>query len=177
MNIRIPALATAAALLAAVAMSTPASARTIATGCKAAPGMHLATTASYRLALRVGMPEKMYTRAQVRKMHPRHGEVMLRGSMSGSGMQMSGATRHLEVQLCSRGNRAVLTNAHPRITITDDTAKGMSMNVPIAVMEGIGAGVADLHYGNNVAMPGGHKFTVRVSLNGQRASLRISSPR
>jgi hypothetical protein len=45
----------------------------------------------------------------------------------------------------------------------------LAMNVPVAVMEEIGAGTADLHYGNNVPMPGGHRFTVTATLKGQKA--------
>lgn len=122
------------------------------------------------------MPEMMYTQAQVRKMHPKHGEVMLRGKMMG-GMHMGGAMRHLEVQICSKKSRAVVTNAHPRIVVVDETVKGMPMSVPVAVMEGVRKGVADLHYGNNVAMPAGHKFKVTVTLKGERAVFYVKSPR
>lgn len=52
----------------------------------------------------------------------------------------------------------------------------MPMNVPVTVMEGIGAGTADLHYGNNVAMPGGQRFTVTVTLKGQKAVFNVTSP-
>ena len=53
----------------------------------------------------------------------------------------------------------------------------MAMNVPVAVMEGIGAGGADLHYGNDVPMPGGHRFTVTVTLKGQKAVFKVTSPK
>lgn len=169
----------AVALTATAAVSTAAA--TPVTGCKPGAGTHIVVTSSYRFALRVGMPEKMYTPAQARKMHPKSGEIMLRGKMSGGmgmgGMPMGGAMRHLEVQICSKKTRSVITDAHPTIVVTDDTAKGMPMNVPIAVMEGVGEGIADLHYGNNVRMPAGHRFTVTVKLKGQRAVFHVRSPK
>ena len=140
-------------------------------GCTAKPGTYRAATASYRFVLQVTMPQKMYTQAQVRQMHPKSGEVMLRGSMSAMGGSMAGM-RHLEVQICTRASLAVVTNAMPMIRLRDDTT-GKTKIVPVAVMEGIGTGVADLHYGNNVAMTAGHSFTVTVQVKGEKATFHF----
>jgi len=59
--------------------------------------------------------------------------------------------------------------AHPRIVVTDTTGKRVTMAVPVAVMEGVGEGASDLHYGNNVTLAAGHKLVVKVLLNGQQA--------
>lgn len=140
-------------------------------GCVAKPGTYRAATASYRFVLKVTMPEKMYTQAQVRAMHPKAGEVMLRGPMSGMGGSMAGM-RHLEVQICMRVTSAVVTNAMPMIRVRDEATR-KTMMVPVAVMEGIGEGVADLHYGNNVAMTAGHSFTVTVQVKEEKATLHF----
>lgn len=177
-NVRIPLFGAALLALAAVApvgatvAGTHASA---ATGCKAAPGTQSGVTPSYRFALRVTMPEQMYTPAQVRKMHPKHGEVMLRGIMAMGGMSMGGM-RHVEVQICSAKTRAVVTNASPTIVLVDNSSN-TTMKVPVAVMEGIGEGVADLHYGNNVTMSPGHRYTITVTLNGERAVFHTRLPK
>jgi hypothetical protein len=92
------------------------------------------------------------------------------------GMKMGGSTRHLEVHICLRKNRAVVTDADPTITLIGHKAKAMPMNVPVAVMEGIGAGAADLHYGNDMPMPGGHRLTVTVTVKGQKAVFHVTSP-
>jgi hypothetical protein len=102
---------------------------------------------------------------------------MLRGSMTMGGMTMGGSQRHLEVQICSRPTSAVITNANPTITVMDMSAHGMAMKVPVAVMQGVGKGTADLHYGNNVAMPAGHRFTVTVTVKGERAVFHVVSPK
>lgn len=48
--------------------------------------------------------------------------------------------------------------------------------VPAAMMRGVGAGMDDLHYGNNVKMTGGQTFTVAVMLKGERAGFRLRMP-
>jgi hypothetical protein len=169
------AVAAVAAVASAMAATAPAS-RRLVKDCSAGKGVHIATTPTYRMAVHVGMPEMMYTPAQVRKLHPKSGEVMLRGNMM-MGMKMGGSTRHLEVHICLRENRAVITNAHPKITLMGQNAHAMPMRVPVAVMEGIGAGAADIHYGNDVPMPGGHRFTVTVTLKGQEAEFDVTSPK
>lgn len=155
-----------------------AAARSTVVGCKTGLGIHSALTASYRFALRVGMSEQMYTPAQVKKMHPKGGEVMLRGTMSGmAGMSMSGSMRHVEVQICNRSTGAVLTNANPTVFVIDDSSGGMTMKMPVAVMEGVGAGPSDLHYGNNVTMAAGHNYRIRVSLKGQTVIFHLRLPK
>ncbi len=127
-------------------------------------------TKSYVFALDIGPVEQMYTQAQVNAKHPKSGEVMLSGSMSGgmSGMASSSGERHLEVHICTPSGMVVM-HAHPTIVVSDPMAKTMSMTVPISTMEGIGEGAADYHYGNNVDLTAGHKITVTVELNGQKA--------
>ena len=121
-------------------------------------------TPSYVLALQIGPVETMYTPAQAKAKHPTSGEIMLAGKMVGgmAGMDMgSGSQRHLEVHICTPSGK-VVTGAHPAITVN-------GAMVPVAVMEGVGEGTADLHYGNNVNLEPGQKVTVVVTLAGQKA--------
>jgi len=165
------------AAIAPIGASVAGTTTTTAVGCKAEAGVHITVTPTYRFALRIEKPVKMYTPAQVRKMHPKHGEVMLRGKMTSmGGMSMGGSMRHLEVQICSREKSTVVTNANPTIVLVDTSSK-KTTKVHIAVMEGIGEGVADLHYGNNVVMPAGHRFTITVTLKGERAVFHVRRPR
>ncbi len=121
-------------------------------------------TPSYVFALSIGPNETMYTPAQVKAKHPTSGEVMLAGKMVGgmAGMEMGGGTqRHLEVHICTPAGK-VVTGAHPAITVN-------GAMVPVAVMQGVDEGAADLHYGNNVNLEAGQKVTVVVTLAGQKA--------
>lgn len=88
----------------------------------------------------------------------------------------SSASRHLEVHICSTTTGRVITDAEPTITVTDSSEGNMSTRVPIAVMEGIGQGTSDLHYGNNVVMAGGHDYTVLVQLGSQTAVFHLRIP-
>ena len=137
-----------------------------------------ATTASYKLTLAVGPTEAMYTMDEVKAKHPKSGEVMVGASMSMGGMSMGKANRHLEVHVASRATGKVVTNASPTITLTDTSAMGgmaMSQKVEAMAMQGIGEGVADLHYGNNVKLTAGHVYKVVVTVKGEKANFSFKA--
>ena len=98
---------------------------------------------------------------------------------SGSAMPGSGvgaSARHLEIHICSLADGSVVQDAQPTIRVVDQSSGGMTTQVPVAVMEGIGMGTADLHYGNNLDMPAGHAYTVTVTLNSDIATFNIHTP-
>jgi len=120
----------------------------------------------------------MWTPAQVKAKHPTSGEVMLMGSMGGAPMAMGGLQRHLEVHITSRVTKKVVMGAHPTISAIDTTAtNAMAIKVPVAEMEGVNAGAADLHYGNNVNLVADHVYKITVNLRGVRAVFQIKSPK
>jgi hypothetical protein len=163
-------------VVAALVGSSVAATRPVVVGCRAEAGKRVALTRSFRFTLRLGPVENMFMPRQVRATHPKHGEVMLRGTMTRAAMLTGGPIRHLEVQICSRQTRAVVTTANPTIVVRDQTVK-RTERLPVSVMEGIGEGVADLHYGNNIAMPARHRYVVTVSWRGERARFRLSPHR
>lgn len=110
---------------------------------------------------------------QVRANHPKHGEAMLRGTMSSSTSLLTGGpVLHLEVQICTKGTSAVVTDAKPRIVVIDETI-GRTRKMPVAVMEDIAVGKADLHYGNNIGMAPKHRYLVKVSWRRQRVTFPV----
>ena len=141
------------------------------------PSPQTKSTASYVFKLSIGMAEQMWTPAQVRAKHPKTGEVMLMGSMAGA-MSMGGSQRHVEVNITSRATGKVVTGAHPTISATDmSMMNAMAVKVPVAAMQGVMAGAADMHYGNNVALVGGHMYKVTVTLNGERVVFQMRAPK
>jgi hypothetical protein len=163
---RIRSLMVAPVLAAAVGAPLASGAHAMGGPCSAG---EVLKSKSYVFALSIGPLEQMYTPAQVKAKHPKSGEVMFSGTMSGgmSGMGTSASSdRHLEVHICNTAG-TVVRDAHPMIVVTDPKAKTMSMSVPIATMEGVTAGPSDYHYGNNVALTAGDKITVTVKLTGQ----------
>ncbi len=122
----------------------------------------------YRVTLMVGPGEAMYTQAQVRRVHPTAGEIMLRGSMMMGGMGMAMLNRHLEVHVLDR--RTMRPASNPLVSITYQALSPLMrrpVQVPVAVMVGLSMDMSDIHYGNNVSMAGG---TYRVSVHVNRAS-------
>jgi hypothetical protein len=146
----------------------------LAVPASAAGDVHvLRTTASYHLMLSVGPKETMYTAAEVKAKHPTSGEVMLDDGMSMGGMAMGAGNRHLEVQVKSRTTNRVLSLMPSSIMLTDTSAmSGMAMGdkVHVMAMYGIGQGMSDLHYGNNVKLTAGHKYKVTATVKGEKAS-------
>ena len=167
------AFALVAALAPATAIAAPNDSSSA--GCNGGAGTSLVATQNYRFQFHIGMPERMYTAAQVKKMHPKSGEMMISGDMTMAGMSMgsTSATRHLEVQICSKKTGAVITNAHPTITVKD--SMGMVTHVAPATMRGVNAGMGDIHYGNNVKTPIGQAFTTKVALHGETAVFHNSA--
>jgi hypothetical protein len=136
-------------------------------------------TKSYVYALSIGPTEAMYTPAQVKSEHPKSGEVMLSGQMTGGMAAMTTSPtgqRHLEVHICSRTGSVVM-GAHPSIVVADPMAKTMLMTVPVATMEGVGEGASDYHYGNNVELAAGDHITVTVALKGEQAVFHTTVPK
>ena len=163
----------AAVVLASTACSSAHRATVV--GCKDEAGKRIAVTRHYRFTLLIGNVENMYMRRQVRANHLKHGEMMLAGTMSMGAAMTGGPIRHLEVQICSGARQAVVTTARPKIVV-DDTTKHRVLTLPVSVMEGIGEGVGDLHYGNNVAMPAKHRFVVTVAWKGEGAAFQLVLP-
>ena len=123
----------------------------------------------------------MYSPQQVRHVHPKGGEIMLSGHMQGSGMSgMSGgssmsrmgAMKHLEVHICTRHGRRVVTSPMPKIMLTSGQVTHM---IPVATMEGVRGGVADLHFGNNVELERGHVYRVDVTEGSDHAMFHFTA--
>jgi len=158
-----------AIVIAGVASTAAASEYSVAVGCRPETGKQIVDTRDYRFTLLVGHAENMYMRRQVRASHPKQGEEMLRGYMTPTAMLLApGPIRHVEVQICVRTTQAVVTDAWPKIVIKDTTS-AKTLTLPISVMEGIGEGAADLHYGNNLPMPARHRYIVTVTWRADRA--------
>ena len=166
---------------------------------------HLVRTAGYELVAAAGPIEATYTQAQVASQHPATGEMMIRGEMMGEpGMAMSGdsgpgmssagptgtgmgaspggpsplgAYRHVEVHICSRASGQVVQNAAPAMTLVDTSEHGLTQQLPIAVMQGVHSGTADMHYGNNARMIQGHHYALNVTINGEHAKFDLGAAR
>jgi hypothetical protein len=101
---------------------------------------------------------------------PANAEVMLGGTMT---MVDGPSAQHLEIHICQKGGGQVVTAADPTIVFMD-VSSGGTTPINVATMQGVGAGQSDLHYGNNVSAPVGHRFVVTVTVHGETAMLSFT---
>jgi hypothetical protein len=154
----------------------------LAVGCRAVNAADQAVkTRTYVFLLHVGNPEKMLmiSPQQAKSRHIISGELMVGGSMAGMSadtMKSHMATHHLEVHICDRASGKVVGSAMPSITVAPSSG-GPPEHLSVAVMEGIQAGIADLHYGNNVTLRPGANYTITVRLGADRAAFKYTAPR
>jgi hypothetical protein len=169
----LPALAAVFAVAAAAVLSSTHASTAGGAGCTIPVGSLQATTAHHLFALDVGPMEAMYSPSEAKAKHPGGGEIMLGGAMSNVPGPPAPA-RHLEVHICSKDGSQVVQNANPVITLADLTSNGRPLSIPVAVMEAVGQGVADLHYGNNVLMPADHTYLVTVIAGADTAAFQLT---
>jgi hypothetical protein len=138
-------------------------------------------TANYTLLLHVVSPQNMYTPQQVKQQNPTDGEVMFSGTMvmppGMQGMSMSNTSypagwRHMEVHVYARSTNAVIRNASPIMTVTNDLT-GQKRTVPKVTMQSVTDGPSDLHYGNNVYLPSGYAYTATVQVGDDVATFHF----
>ena len=86
-------------------------------------------------------------------------------------MSGMGEMSHLDVHICTRQGDKVVTAPSPTIMMAS-VAK--SQMVPVAKMEGVGEGLKDFHFGNNVQMMKGQTYTVRVTEASDHAVFHVT---
>jgi hypothetical protein len=137
--------------------------------------MATATVASYRVVLMIGANEPMYTLADYRAHHYKTGEIILKGMMPPMMKMAPGGMlvpHHLEVHIYNTRTGAVVSSASVAITLTDMRTKKSIMVAPL-LMQGIGAGKQDLHYGNMVLLMTEH-YVVDVWINGHHVRYAVN---
>jgi hypothetical protein len=122
------------------------------------------TTKHYLIVLNVVPPEHMYPPAVAARVHPKEGELNIRGTMA----PITSIARHFEAHVYSLATGKPIHGAHPSITVVDHTAR-TSEQVRVTIMQDVIVGARDYHYGNNANMAYGHDFTITVKLNGEQA--------
>jgi len=169
--------------VAACGSSSPSRSASVAAACRASGRFDQTHTTSAHVFLLHLSPREsmlMLTPAEAKAKHITTGELMVGGKMSmetSSGTMSGGmTTRHLEIHICRRASGTVVTDARPSITVSPPPGGGNGQ-IPVAVMEGVTAGVADQHYGNNVALRRGATYTITVRVGNDSASFKATVPR
>jgi hypothetical protein len=155
-------------LVAASAVASSALARPVAKAGPCSSGT-VAKTGSYTFALVLGPRQEMYMPSEVQERKLKTGQVMLGGEMAMIEKVPAGMKVYdLAVHICTKSG-AVVTQLKPTITVKP--AGGKARPLAVAYMAGVGKGLSDYHYGNDVLLKPGSKVTVTVSFKGKGANV------
>lgn len=131
----------------------------------------------YRFELEVLPPEPFYTQAQVDSDHVQKGMLVIRGASPVGPNAPSMPDHHLVVHLFDRTTGKAVTGAAVEMTFQTIDSEGRPVGpahqVPVVEMQVIGKGPSTTHYGNNVNLPGGKRYQVRVTANGVTATFDV----
>jgi len=120
-------------------------------------------TADHVVVINVLPGEEMYSRTQFDQHHPVVGELALEGE----GTPLTSDYRHVEAHIYDRSTGLPTTSVVPRIEVANRTTGQVSIVNPVQ-MQDVVVGAPDVHFGDNVAIPGGSDLTVTVRLgNGE----------
>ncbi|MEI6701894.1 MAG: hypothetical protein WCL38_09080 [Actinomycetota bacterium] len=145
---------------------------------EANPLAKVVSTTDYVMVAGVGPNEAMYTHDQVMASKPTSGELMVSGMMDGShSMSMGTGTtmQHVEVHICSRATGKAIGGAMPTMTFSEVGSNSMPTDMSVTEMTSLDGNAADIHYGNNITMMMGSKYSFRVTLNGQSGIVTMST--
>ena len=125
----------------------------------------IATTQSYLVVANVLPGEEMYTKAEVASEHPIEGELCI----IGLGAPVGPLIRHVEAHIYDRLTGLPLTGVTPQITLVD-RGTGRPTNVPPTLMQDLGIGALDIHFGNNIAIPSNSDLRLTVTIGNEEAT-------
>jgi hypothetical protein len=159
----------AAALALGITSAVPAADKTV---------MTTKTVGAYRIELDVLPAEPFYTADQVAAQHLTMGMLIEGGAAPVQPDADSHPNHHLIVHVTDRKTGQAITDAKVSISFEPLDSKGKStgpsVDVPVVVMQDIGAGPKSTHYGNNVTMPAG-AYHDAVTVNGKTVSFQVTA--
>lgn len=125
-------------------------------------------TAARTYVLHVLRPEKIFTRAEAARLRPRKGEVIVRGSLPTQARAGSAAQTHVSVHILARASAQAVWRPYPlRVTLALAGQRQRPVAVAVALMQGVGKGLCDRHYGTNLRLENGRKYELTATLGGE----------
>ena len=128
----------------------------------AAGWTRIATTKDYLLVVNVLPGEHMFTTSELDELHPIAGECIIRGI----GNQLGPNVRHVEAHVYDRTTGLPTTTVTPSIQLSD-LDSGAVINVEPTMMQDVVIGAVDVHFGNNVVLPGNRDVRVAVAIGNE----------
>jgi len=131
---------------------------------------------AYRIELHLLPPEEFYTAAEVSAKHISEGMLIVGGLPPLAVGATPAPNHHLIVHVFDRTTGAAVTDAKVQMSVhpvgADGHASGPSADIPVVMMQAIGAGAASTHYGNNLVIPAG-AYVVSVIVNHTSTTARF----
>jgi hypothetical protein len=123
-------------------------------------------TATRRFVLRVVAAERIFTRAEAASAKPsHHGEVIVRGALPRAVRAGSRTQTHVSVRVFDRGTGKAVWEPYPlRVRLRRATEQAPGRPLAVALMEGVGKGTCDRHYGTNVRLEADQRYTLTATL-------------
>jgi hypothetical protein len=123
-------------------------------------------TAARTFVLRVLAAETIFTRAEAATAKPNHhGEVIVRGALPRAVRTASRAQTHVSVHVFDRRTGSAVWEPYPlRVRLRRATEEAPGRPLALALMDGVGKGSCDRHYGTNVRLEAGQRYTLTATL-------------
>jgi len=128
----------------------------------AAGWTRIATTKDYLLVVNVLPGEHMFTAEEMQRDHPVEGEQIIKGP----GNSLGPNVRHVEAHVYDRTTGLPLSNVTTSIVVVNRTT-GVKITVTPTLMQDVNIGALDIHYGNNIEIPGDSDLSLSITVNGQ----------
>ena len=131
---------------------------------------------AYRVELHLLPPEEFYTATEVAAKHVAEGMLIVGGLPPVAVGATPAPNHHLIVHVFDNASGMAVTDAKVQMSIrpvgADGHPTGRSTDVPVVMMQAIGAGAASTHYGNNLVIPAG-AYVVTVIVNHTSTTARF----
>lgn len=108
----------------------------------------------------------MFTSAAARAEHPTEGELILDGDGNPVGVDV----RHVEAHVYDRGTGLPLTSVAPVLVLRNRTS-GELTEIAATLMQDVNIGAPDVHFGNNVLVPGNSDLSLTIRIGDEEVTL------
>lgn len=125
----------------------------------------IATTERYVVVANVLPGERMFTKAEYAAEHPTVGELVI----NGTGRPVGDDVRHVEAHIYDRKTGLPLTDVTPTLVVLD-RGSGKRTVVPPTLMQDVNIGALDIHFGNNVVVPGNTDLRLTVTIGDEEVT-------
>lgn len=126
----------------------------------------LVMTPSYLIVVNVLPGEPMFTQDEIDAQHPLEGELII----TGEGVGLTETSRHVEAHVYSRATGIPLHGVVVTLAVSDRTSATRAQIAPTVMMDFL-IGRRDIHFGNNVSLPGNIDLSVHITVDGEEVTV------